>query len=326
MHGSILALFRGDPLHTMSLEEDLARYRSDQGSVLTIGTFDGVHKGHEWLVRRVTQRANDLGLKSIVLTFDKIPRTVIRPNILVPYLSTLPDRLSLLQSLGVDMVASVAFTRELSQLTAEQFMSTVVKNLHVKHFIIGPGFALGRNRAGDFEKLREIGQELGYSTEMLEPYISDHSQTIRSTKVREMIAQGMMEQANELLGRSYALSGIVYEGHKRGKDLGFPTANIDFAKERAIPPDGVYVTRAFLESKQYLSVTNIGDNPTFGDEERCIEVHILDFTEDIYGAELKVEFVQRLREEIKFESVESLVSQMHVDVNNARAILGHPHE
>ena len=321
MHGSILALFRGGPLHTMSLEEDLARYRSDQGSVLTIGTFDGVHKGHQWLIQRVTSRASDVGLQSTVLTFDKIPRTVIRPDIVVPYLSSLPDRVSLLRSFGVDTVVSVAFTRELSQLTAAQFMSTVVKALHVKHLIIGPGFALGRNRAGDFENLQEIGQELGYTIEMLEPYVGGQSQIIRSTKVREMIAQGAMDQAKDLLGRSYALSGIVYEGHKRGKDLGFPTANIDFAKERAIPSDGVYVTWAFLNATRYLSVTNVGDNPTFGDEERCIEVHILDFTEDIYGAELKVEFVQRLRAEIKFDSVESLVSQMHTDVSDARAIL-----
>lgn len=310
----------------MSLEENLARYRSDQGSVLTIGTFDGVHKGHQWLVQQLSRRAGDLDLKSIVLTFDKIPRTVIRPDIVVPYLTTLPDRLTLLRSFGVDMVVTVAFTSELSQLTAEQFMSSVVKNLRVKHLMIGPGFALGRNRAGSFEKLQEIGLELGYTVEMLEPYIGDKSQTIRSTKVREMIEQGAMDEAKESLGRFYSLSGIVYEGHKRGRDLGFPTANIQFAKERAIPPDGVYVTRAFLNAKQYLSVTNVGDNPTFGDEERYIEVHILDFTEDIYGTDLRVEFVQRLREEIKFDSVESLVSQMHVDVNDARAIFERTHD
>ena len=305
----------------MSLEEDLARYRSDQGSVLTIGTFDGVHKGHQWLVQQLSRRAGDLDLKSIVLTFDKIPRTVIRPDIVVPYLTTLPDRLSLLRSLGVDTVVTVAFTSELSQLTAEQFMSAVVKNLHLKHLMIGPGFALGRNRAGTFEKLQELGEDLGYTVEMLEPYVGAKSQTIRSTKVREMIEQGAIDQANDFLGRSYSLSGVVYEGHKRGKDLGFPTANIDFAKERAIPQDGVYVTRAFLNAKQYFSVTNVGDNPTFGDEERYIEVHILDFTEDIYGADLRIEFVRRLREEIKFDSVESLVSQMHDDVSDARAIL-----
>ena len=304
----------------MKPEEELARYQTDRGSVLTIGTFDGVHKGHQALIGRALEEARSRNLQAGVVTFDKIPRTVIRPDIQVPYLCDLSERVELLRGLGLEIVVPLTFGTELSQLTAEEFMALLVKYLKMEHLVIGPGFALGRNRGGTPEVLKQIGEELGYTVEMIDALIDDET-TVRSSAIRQILVSGDVVKAAEWLGRAYRLSGKVVKGHQRGKDLGFPTANIEFDRTRAIPADGVYVTRAFLGGQEHPSVTNIGDNPTFADVERCVETYIMDFSRDIYDQELTVEFTHRLREEVRFESVDALVAQMHRDVETARAIL-----
>jgi riboflavin kinase/FMN adenylyltransferase len=304
----------------MKAEEELARSRSDGGSVVTIGTFDGVHWGHQLLIQRVKEEARRRGLLSAVVTFDKIPRTVINPDLRVSRLTPLPERLRLLASLEVDQVVPLTFDTELSRLTAQEFVTLLIRYLGMRHLVTGPGFALGRGRGGTSEVLTQIGQELGYTVQVLEPFLQD-GERVSSTAVRQALAEGRMERVMACLGRPFGLVGRVVVGRHRGKGLGFPTANLALEDGQALPPDGVYVTRARLEGQPLPSVTNVGDNPTFGDVQRWVEVHILDFDRDIYGRELRIDLLHRLREEVRFPTVEALVEQMHRDVAAARAFL-----
>lgn len=308
----------------MNATEELARYRDGRKSVLTIGTFDGVHVGHRLLINHVQEEARRRGIASAVVTFHPIPRTVLFPDQPIPHLTSIGERVELIKGLAVDKVVPLTFTRELSQVSAHDFVRLLVDNLGMEHLVAGPDFALGRNREGNMDRLAELGRDVGFTVGVMEPK-RQGNEVISSTTIRRAIADGNLQKAARYLDRPYALSGPVVQGEHRGKDMGFPTANIQVDPTRAVPPEGVYVTWAVLGHERLPSVTNIGTNPTFGNAHRTVETFILDFDRTIYGKDLYVEFLSRLRDEVKFPSTEALVKQIHKDVAEARSFLARSH-
>ena len=302
--------------------DELERARTSSGSVLTIGTFDGVHRGHRRVVELAVKEAREHGLQVGVLTFISTPRETLRASEPVAYLSDLEERIALLREAGADFVASITFDMELAGLSAREFSERLVEILSLKRLVVGPDFAMGRRREGTIPALTEIGAELGFTVTTLDEVV-DGSQRIGSSVIRRLIIEdGDVEAAMSMLARPYSLSGEIVHGHHRGKDLGFPTANMAVPSRRAVPADGIYVTRSYLGSEALPSVTNVGDNPTFQDAERMVETFVLDFDQEIYGREMRVEFLKRLRGEETFDSVDALVVQMHRDIQQAREYFG----
>lgn len=304
----------------MPIEEELARVPPQGEMVLTIGVFDGVHLGHSHLIRRVIERANQGGFRSGVVTFYPHPVAVLRPQTVVSYLNDLDERVELIKQVGVDAVIPVTFSQAVSQLTAREFVQLVVRHLRMKGLVIGPDFALGRGREGNATVLKSLGEEMGFALEVVPP-LTQGQEIVSSTAIRDAIAQGDMSRAARLLGRPFSVSGAVVHGVGRGHALGFPTANLALDPQRALPPDGIYVTRAYVDERPHQSVTNIGVRPTFDGGERTVEVFLLDFEGDLYGRHLKIELLERLRGEMRFSGVEELKAQIAKDVERARAIL-----
>lgn len=303
----------------MKAFEEIERARTASGSVLTIGTFDGVHRGHRHIISHVAQEARDNGLQAGVVTFTTTPREVFQPDAPISNLSGIEERIALLKEAGADYVVPVTFDRDLAGVSARDFAQKLVDDLSMRRLVVGPDFAMGRRREGTIPVLTEIGQELGFTVLPMDE-LQDGGQRIGSSVIRRLLIEdGDVATANDMLARPYSLSGTVQEGHKRGKDLGFPTANISVPARRAVPADGIYVTRAHLGDRVLESVTNIGDNPTFHDQERMIETFILDFSEEIYGQTISVDFLERLRGEVEFTTIDALIDQMHVDVQQTRA-------
>ena len=302
--------------------EELERARTNSGSVLTIGTFDGVHRGHRHVIKLVAQNARDYGLQAGVLTFISTPRETLRPSETVAYLSELEERVALLREAGADFVAPITFDMELAGLSAREFAEKLVDILSLKRLVVGPDFAMGRRREGTIPVLTELGAELGFTVSTLDE-VSEGNQRVGSSAIRRLIIEdGDVETAADMLDRPYSLTGPIVHGHHRGKGLGFPTANMTVPARRAVPADGIYITRSYLDDAALPSVTNVGDNPTFQDAERMVETFILDFDQDIYGRQMRVEFLGRLRGEETFADVDALVAQMHRDVEQAREYFG----
>lgn len=305
----------------MLVEEELARALPENDTALTIGVFDGVHLGHEFLIKKLKERASDGGLLSVVVTFHRHPRLVLSPRSNLTYLTSLKERIRLLESLGVGCVVTLSFTRELAELSAREFIGLLQKYLRMRSLVVGPDFALGMRREGDAPKLESLGEELHFSVEVVEPIVWE-GEVVSSTAIRSALSQGDMIKVSRLLGRRFTLSGQVMRGDQRGKMLGFPTANLVPDQEQALPPDGVYSTRAFVNETAYPAVTNIGVRPTFGEGKRVVEVHILDFEErELYGNEIRIELAHWLRGEVKFSGADELKTQMQRDVEQARALL-----
>ena len=302
--------------------EELERARTSSGSVLTIGTFDGVHRGHRHVINLVAQNAREHGLQAGVLTFITTPRETLRPSEPVAYLSELEERVALLREAGADFVAPITFDMELAGLSAREFAESLVDILSLKRLVVGPDFAMGRRREGTIPVLTELGAELGFTVTTLDE-VSEGNQRVGSSAIRRLIIEdGDVETAADMLNRPYSLAGPIVHGHHRGKDLGFPTANMTVPARRAVPADGIYITRSYLDDVALPSVTNVGDNPTFQDAERMVETFILDFDQDIYGREMRVEFLKRLRGEETFADVDALAAQMHRDIQQAREYFG----
>jgi riboflavin kinase/FMN adenylyltransferase len=305
---------------TQLARDELARVRprKDRPSAVTIGKFDGVHRGHRHLVALLKERARQQGFASVAVTLHPSPITVLRPGTLVTYLCSLEERVALLQSLGVDHVGVLSFTSELAQLSYRDFASLLVDQLDMRLLLVGPEFALGRDREGNVEALREFGSERGFAVETVQ-LLSKGSAKVGSGSVRDALARGDMETVAELLGRPFDLRGPVVRGEERGNKIGFPSAYIAVAPDLALPKFGVYVTRAYLGESSYQSVTNIGERPTFGAGRPTIETHLLDFEGDCYERELRIELLHRLRDEQRFAGVDELVAQIGRDVDGARA-------
>lgn len=305
----------------MLAREELSRVPVKGETAVTIGVFDGVHRGHQHLIARLKELAHSRGLATGVVTFHPHPRSVLRPSKPIIYLTGLEERIALLRNLGVDFVAPLTFTGDLSLLSARQFAGLLVQELQVRLIVVGPDFALGRGREGNAQVLSALGQEMGFAVEVVPLIMDDEGEKIGSTAVRLALAKGEMAHVTWLLGRPFSLKGPVVRGAGRGKSLGFPTANIAVAPDRALPPYGVYATKAYVGEACYKSATNIGVRPTFDNGEATIETYILDFAGDLYEKELHIELIERLRDELRFNSVEELIRQMERDVEATREIL-----
>ncbi len=292
-----------------------------QNSWLTIGVFDGVHRGHREIIQKLVSDAHAHHAPAVVLTFDPHPATVLTGRE-IRCLTTPDERADLLAALGVDVVITQRFTPNLSTATALEYMTTLKKSLGLSHLLIGYDFALGKGREGNAARLTEIGLELNYSVEVVSA-LSDESGVISSTEIRKLISTGNISEASKLLGYRYQLGGEVIHGEGRGKTINFPTANVNYPKGKVMPPNGIYACWAHLGDKKFMAATNIGLNPTFTPERQIpsLEAYLLDFDRDIYGETMQLEFVARLRDEIRYTSVDALIKQIHDDVDKTRAML-----
>jgi riboflavin kinase / FMN adenylyltransferase len=305
-----------------TLCEELQAGRPSGRTAVTLGVFDGVHLGHRHLLTKLNEAAARRELTSIVVTLANHPLTVLRPDVQVVLLTSLNERLDLLAGSGVGRVLPVTFTREISQLTAEEFMQALVDCLGLEHFVVGPDFALGRGRLGTIPVLTEVGSRLGFTVETVAPFDLDGA-AVRSTAVREAVAAGNVEQAAVLLGRPFALDGPIVEGEQRGGGLlGFPTANLGVGPLQALPADGIYATWMAVDGARYPAATSVGIKPTFHETgPRVVESFVLDFDGNLYGKHARLEFVRHLRGQERFDTVDALIAQMHRDVAATRAAL-----
>jgi riboflavin kinase/FMN adenylyltransferase len=293
-----------------------------KNSWLTIGVFDGVHRGHQEILTNLTAGAHENGAPAAVLTFWPHPAVVLGKRSDLKSLSTPEERADLLGALGVDVVITQPFTPDFAKLSALDFMRLVSERLGVRSLWIGYDFALGHNREGNLERLTEIGSELGYGVKAINPVMNGED-LLSSSLIRQRIRSGEVARAAENLGRFYALSGPVVHGDGRGRRINIPTANIDYPKDKVIPANGVYACWAWVGGERYPAATNIGINPTFTPDKETsnVEAHLLDFDRDLYGQELRLEFVEHLRDELRFSSVGALLEQIHADIAQTREIL-----
>ncbi len=299
---------------------ELIKFTPERDTLLTIGVFDGVHLGHQKLINRLTNQAAARNLLSGVVTFHRHPRRVLAHQSTLARLITLDERTRLLKDIGIDLVVPLTFTQEFAQLTAREFVTFLLEHLRMKGLVIGPDFALGRGREGNVETLKKLGKEIGFTVESVEPLTLEDS-VVSSTAIRKALDNGDMEETSTLLGRNFRLKGPVGGGKERGQVLGFPTANIVVDQDQALPINGVYATLSYIGDKVYRSVTNIGVRPTFDEEGRTVEVFIMDFSGDIYGQELAIELIHRLRGEVKFAGPDDLTAQINKDVEQAKLLL-----
>ena len=289
-----------------------------KGSVLTIGNFDGVHRGHQALLERTVAEAGDRGVPACVYTFDPPPRAVLQPDKHPPRIMELEDRLRIFGEFGVDEVVVERFDAEFSQRPAEWFAQEVLKTrLAPVKLIVGHDFRFGRGRGGSNDTLAQVVPKLPF--EQLEALEVDGI-VVSSSRVREWVAEGKVARAAELLGRPHFVRGRVVRGDGRGRQIGFPTANLDLIS-RLVPGRGTYAVSVELGGKHLEAVANLGIRPTFAGHTFCTEVHLLDYEGNLYGEELRVHFVERIRDERRFEGIEALTAQIHKDVAQARQVL-----
>jgi riboflavin kinase / FMN adenylyltransferase len=293
-----------------------------QNTWLTIGIFDGVHRGHQEILRRLVSGAHKEGSPAVVLTFTPHPAVVLGGKTNFKCLTTPGERVELLESLGVDVVITQTFDRTLANQTAEEFMRRVARTLGLRCLFVGYDAALGRGREGDAARLTEIGKELNYTVQVVPP-LKDEAGILSSTRIRAEVAAGNVSAAAADLGRHFFVTGPVVHGDGRGHTINIPTANIQVSAGKLIPANGIYATWAWVDGKKYPAATSIGIRPTFTPKESVshVEAHLLDFKKDLYGQEVKLEFVEYLRPEEKFPSVDALLEQIHADIDHTRKIL-----
>jgi len=304
----------------MKVEGELSITKPEKDTILTIGVFDGVHLGHKHLLARLKEQAKKGGLLAGVVTFRQHPRGFLSPQTRLPFLTDLEERSNLLRGEGINLIVALSFTDELAELSARQFLELLQKDLRMKGLVVGPDFALGRNREGDIEALRKLGKEMDFTVTVVPP-LQVNNEIASSTAIRKALSEGDARKVRNLAGRPFGLHGKVVPGTGRGVGLGFPTANLEIDQEQALPADGVYASWVHIDGETCQSVTNIGTCPTFDGCERTVEVYIIDYHSDLYGRELRVDFVERLRGEEKFAGVEELKKQIAEDVRRGKSIL-----
>jgi len=285
--------------------------------VLALGNFDGLHRGHLKIIERVKRGAVEHGGTPMAMTFDPHPPRIVRPDKAPPLLMTTEQRIEAIASAGVHCLAIVRFTKEMSRWDPEMFVRTVlVEWLRVAEVWVGANFLFGHDRSGNFTTLRTLGLRYGFRAEKIDP-VRYKEFVVSSTRIRRLVSEGRMDEAGALMGRQYSIDGDVIEGRKRGRELGFPTANLQTDNE-LIPPHGVYATTLTIGTDVRASVTNIGLRPTFGDTmETTIETHVLAHQQDLYGQRVRLGFVQRLRDERRFDDVDALRAQIEADTRRA---------
>lgn len=290
-------------------------------TAVTIGVLDGVHLGHQALIGRLRDEARARALSPGVVTLHPHPITVLRPDIPPSYLSSLDDRIEAMRAAGADWVLPLTFTSEVSEVECEELARAFHEMLSMRLLVLGPDAAFGRGAPKDTpERMRALGAQLGFDVVQLEPLMHDHER-YSSTAVRKALAAGDMARVTALLGRPYRLAGPVIHGFERGRTIGFPTANISVAADRALPELGVYATRGCVSGRTLKGATNIGRRPTFDAGHISIETHLIDFEGDIYGERLELEIIDRIRAEKKFSGPDELVAQIRADVEAVREVL-----
>ena len=300
-----------------TIEKELSGLAPTRDTLVSIGVFDGMHLGHRTLIQELVNQAIAKKLLSAVVTFRQHPMALLVPGESVPSLTSLTERIRLIKEQGVDIVITLTFSHELAELGAQPFVMLLQQYLKMQGMILGWDFALGRHREGSLEALHELGKKLGFSTEVVGP-VKYKGEIISSTAIRQALSDGDMAKANAMLGRPFSLEGRVITGEGRGAELGFPTANLDLDPHQALPLDGVYATIAHFQGKTKPAATFIGHRPTFSCTERIVEVHVLDFIGDLYRRTLKIDIIERLRGEQKFDSAEALKAQMEKDIVTIR--------
>jgi riboflavin kinase/FMN adenylyltransferase len=288
--------------------------------VLTIGNFDGVHKGHMVLFNKVKERAQAINGQSAVMTFEPHPIKVMKPGNGPPLITPMKEKLDLIAQTGVDVLFCVPFTREFAAISARDFVEDMLlKKIGIKEIVVGYDYTFGHDRLGDISLLEALGGELGFKVHVVKPIYIDR-RLVSSTSIRKLVREGEFALAEAFLGRHYQISGTVIKGANRGgRLLGFPTANLKIVDE-LIPRMGVYAVKVNVEGKTYNGVTNIGTNPTFGEHALSVETHLLDFSGDLVGKTIRVNFLQRLRDEITFNSIEELSDQIAEDIRVAKEL------
>ena len=303
------------------IRKEKDRKRSFENPVLTIGNFDGVHLGHQHIFRLVEEKAGEIGGESIVYTFDPHPVAVLAPEHKPLLITPLEEKLRLIAEQGMDVAILANFSDKFANQTPEDFVKGILYDqIKIRQLYVGHDYTFGKDRRGNIALLKELGRKLGFNVEVVEA-VRVGGMVVSSTLIRELIQKGELREAARLLGRNYLLYGQVIHGRGRGgKKLGFPTANLKPAGA-LLPKPGIYAVRAIFEGKRYPAVANLGWNPTFHDQKFSTEVHILNFNQDIYGQPLRVEFVERLRDEATFRGPEELVTQIKKDITQAQKIL-----
>jgi riboflavin kinase/FMN adenylyltransferase len=304
--------------HVSALED----LRLDRPACLTLGSFDGVHLGHQALIGAMTEHAHNTGRAAVVITFYPHPSVVLRGRRPSFYLSTPDEKAEYLSALGVDAGVTHPFNHEVATITAPDFVTRLITHAQLSELWCGNDFALGHNREGTVDFLRAQGEQRGFRVTLAQPILAD-GEAISSTRIRQALRDGAVEQAARYLGRPFRLTGMVVEGAKRGRTIGIPTANLSVSDERAIPATGVYACRVRDLAGADLAVTNIGFRPTFNNPEPSltIEAHLLDFSGDLYARPLTLDFIARLRPEMKFSGIDALVAQIQRDIGEARNLM-----
>lgn len=289
---------------------------------LTIGSFDGVHRGHQKIIQKMTMGAHNAGAPAVVLAFFPHPGVVLHKRQDLYYLTTPEERAEIMGGLGVDVVITHPFNHEVANMGAREFLLGLKEHLALSHLWVGYDFALGRGREGDVPTLRRLGKELGYQLHVIKP-VQDASGYVSSSLIRKKLAEGDIQTVNQLLGRPYQIEGTIIHGDGRGRTLGIPTANLEVWPERALPKAGVYVCKGYIGSESWGALTNVGIRPTFENQPVSphVEAHLLDFDRDLYNQSICLEFITRLRDEQRFPNVQALVTQIQKDISFGREIL-----
>ena len=308
----------------MEVYQSIQDIKTIKNPVLTLGMYDGVHIGHQTIINQLNQIAEQVDGESVLLTFDPHPRMVLQPNCDLKFIYTLEEKEKALEKLGLDHLIIHPFTREFSQLTSVEFVSDLLVNqINIHTLVIGYDHHFGKNREGNYEQLEILSKEYGFQLVQIEAVDCDDI-AVSSTKVRKALTEGNIDYVNKALGCNYPLNGVVVHGDKIGRTLGFPTANLRVNNLKIVPAHGVYSVNVFVEDKKYLGLLSIGVRATVtNSQELRIEVNILDFNEDIYGKTIRLEFLDKIRDEKKFNSLDELIEAMHQDKAHALAKYGH---
>lgn len=302
----------------MRIFRSLDEIKNIKDTVVAVGNFDGIHRGHQELIRRAVKSAKVSGHKSAVFTFNNHPKNVIAGKRVIKNIMYWDDKVEMLRAAGIDYLFSIDFDYQINHMGAEDFINKILmEKLKMKEIFCGFNYHYGYLAEGDIDLLMKVGRRKGFGIHVIEP-IKINNQVASSTLIRQLIDEGRMDECKMYLGRYYSIGGEVVRGNMIGRTIGFPTSNILIDESMVTPPNGVYITHCNYNYKQYKGVTNVGIKPTIGDNRRVIETHIFDFDKDIYGREIKVEFIKKIRPEMKFPSVEALAQQIERDCKTAR--------
>ena len=306
----------------MRIYHSIEDFPSDVNTIVTIGTFDGVHKGHQIIINRINEIAKKKAMESVVLTFDPHPRHVIYPDDQeLRLIHTLEEKIEALSKTGVQNLVLHKFTKEFSRTESVNFIRDfLVTKLNMKYMVVGFDHHFGKNRQGTFDNLIELSDAYGFKIEKIKPQ-NIGEVTISSTKIRNAILEGDCKKANSYLSANFSITGKVVQGNKIGSSIGYPTANIEIDNQwKILPKNGVYAVKILLKNQQYFGMLNLGNRPSISDDSFAIEVHLFDFNATIYNEELKIEFIQRIRDEQQFSDLEKLKSQLKIDAINCKQI------